>query len=138
LHGGLLHFLGNAYFLWVFGDNVEDRVGHGPFVILYIAALFGAAALQTVFQTDVSQPLVGASGAIAGVMGAYLVLFPRVKIWMVIFFIQWRVPVVVYLGFWVLLQLVMGYLDMPGVGWWAHLGGFVVWVVLGFVMRGMP
>ena len=138
LHGGLLHIAGNAYFLWVFGDNVEDRVGKGPFLLVYGLSLFVAAALQMIYQSDPSVPLIGASGAIAGLMGAYLMLFPRVKLWMVFFFIQWRVPVVVYFGFWLLLQFILGALDVPGVGWWAHAGGFVTGLVLGAFLRDVP
>jgi membrane associated rhomboid family serine protease/Zn-finger nucleic acid-binding protein len=138
LHGGLMHFLGNAYYLWIFGDNVEDRIGTRSFVFLYFAALLAAAGLQVAFQVDASVPAVGASGAVAGIMGAYLALFPRVKLWTVIFFIQWRIPVWVYLGFWILLQVLMSQMGVPGVAWWAHIGGFVVGLGLGWAYRSKP
>ena len=138
MHGGIAHLLGNAYFLWIFGDNVEARVGTKPFLMLYGCSIIAAAALHAFFALDPTVPMVGASGAIAGLMGAYLMLFPRVKVWVVILFMRWRVPVILYLGFWMLLQFGMAHLGVPGVAWWAHIGGFALGLVSGFFLRDLP
>ncbi len=135
LHGGWVHIIGNMWTLWIFGDNVEDVMGHWRFLAFYI--LCGAAAsLVHVFMNPVSAvPIVGASGAIAGVMGAYYTLFPRARIVILfpILFIPFffEVPALFYLGFWFLEQLFSGTLSLSapmlggGVAWWAHIGGFI-------------
>lgn len=138
LHGGIFHIFANCYMLWIFGDNVEDRIGTNRFVALYLGAGLGAGLLQTVLQADPSTAVVGASGAIAGLMGAYVVLFPRVKLWVLFFFVRWRVPAWVYLGLWFLLQLVMGYGHVEGIAWFAHIGGFVVGLACGWAFRKVP
>ena len=135
LHGSVLHLLGNLYFLWLFGDNIEDEVGRSRY--LFIAAVTGiigglAHALMA-GMPDV--PLVGASGAIAGLMGAYLVLFPRVKVWMVILFIRFRMSVWIYLAVWIGLQVLNLFLAESLVAWWAHIGGFASGMVFGLMIR---
>jgi membrane associated rhomboid family serine protease len=140
LHGGWLHIVGNMWFLHIFGQTVEDRLGHGKFLIFYL--LSGMAASAVYFAVDIHSkiPAFGASGAIAGVMGAYLVLFPRARILTLIpiFFIPFFVELSAffYIGFWFLLQLFSGTLSLAsqatggGVAWWGHIGGFMVGIVL--------
>jgi membrane associated rhomboid family serine protease len=135
LHGGFMHVIGNMWTLWIFGDNVEDRMGRARFLIFYL--LTGLAAGLTHWFTNLHStvPTVGASGAIAGVLGAYFVLFPRARIVAMfpIFFFPFffQVPAVVYLLFWALSQVISGTLaglgpeEVGGVAWWAHVGGFV-------------
>ena len=146
LHGGWLHIIGNMLYLWVFGDNVEDRLGHARFVVFYFlcgAAAFGA---QTLANPESTVPAIGASGAIAGVLGAYFILYPRSRVLTLIpiFIIPWfvEIPAVVYLGLWFVLQLFSGAIEltshagqMGGVAWWAHAGGFISGIVLCLVMR---
>jgi rhomboid family protein len=147
MHGDWMHFLGNMWFLWIFGDNVEDRVGHGRFVLFYL--LCGvAAALAQVWITPASRlPMVGASGAIAGVMGAYFVMFPHSRVLTLVpifFFIELiEVPAIFFLGIWFLLQFLSGVTslgvaraqDVGGVAFWAHVAGFVAGVIWIFVFR---
>jgi membrane associated rhomboid family serine protease len=138
LHGGWMHLFGNMLSLWIFGDNIEDRLGHGRYVIFYL--LCGAIATLAHFFSDPSSqiPTVGASGAIAGVMGAYFVLYPhsRVLMWMPIFFL-FEVPAVFFLGFWFLTQLLSGVTSglassgqVGGVAFWAHVAGFAAGAAL--------
>jgi membrane associated rhomboid family serine protease len=134
LHGGWMHFLGNMLYLWIFGDNVEDRFGHGRYLAFYLMCGVVAALLQTTFSPGSLVPMVGASGAIAGVLGAYLVMFPKSRILTLVpifVFVQIvEVPALFFLGFWFLLQLVSGVgtlgqrADVGGVAFWAHAGGF--------------
>ncbi len=140
LHGGVVHLLGNMYFLYTFGDNVEDRVGRARFLGLYLA--FGVAALVAQLLASVGSdvPLLGASGAISGLMGAYLALFPRARMYQVLLFVRFRVPAWVYLGVWVVLQAYSGASAVvahanTGVAWFAHLGGFCAGIGWGLVMR---
>src|SRR5262249_9525651 len=109
LHGGWLHIIGNMWYLWIFGDNVEDQVGHGRFVFFYLACGIAAAFGQILIDPTSTLPTIGASGAIAGVMGAYFVLYPRSRVLTLIPFLFWwelvELPAVVLLGFWFLLQL---------------------------------
>ena len=140
LHGGLLHFGANMLYLWIFGDNVEDRMGHGRFLTFYLLCGTAAALAQTAMHPDSIIPMVGASGAIAGVMGAYLVLYPRSRIVTLVpifVFIQLiEVPAVFFLGFWFLLQFLSGVGSVAsatgeptgGVAFWAHVAGFVAGV----------
>jgi membrane associated rhomboid family serine protease len=138
LHGGLLHFGGNMLYLWIFGDNVEDRMGHARFIAFYVLCGIAAALAQTFANPDSPVPMVGASGAIAGVMGAYIVMYPRSRIVTLIpifIFIQLvEVPAVIFLGLWFLLQFISGLgsaalspgADMSGgIAFWAHVAGFV-------------
>ena len=140
LHGGLMHLAGNMWSLWIFGDNIEDRMGPGRFLVFYI--LCGLAAALTHWFTDPSSaiPVVGASGAISGVMGAYLILYPKSRIVMLfpIFFMPYffQIPAVIYLGFWFAAQIFSGAAALAseanaaGVAFWAHAGGFVAGIVL--------
>lgn len=146
LHGGWVHILGNMWTLVIFGNNVEDRLGHGNYLVFYLLSGCAAALLQTYLAPASQTPMIGASGAIAGVLGAYLILFPRARIASLvpIFFIFTLVelPAVIFLGIWFALQLFSGWLALQGavttgVAWWAHIGGFVfgVLTVLLFVRR---
>ncbi len=134
LHGGWLHLIGNMMFLWVFGDNVEDAMGHRRFIVFYL--LCGTVAgLAHAWSAPVSEiPTIGASGAISGVLGAYLVLHPRVGIWGLLFsVIPIRLPTVIVLGSWIGLDLLNAFLDPgggAGVAWWAHIGGFAAGALL--------
>lgn len=144
LHGSFWHILGNMWFLWVFGDNVEDRLGHGRYLFFYLLCGLGATAMHTAFSLGSTVPAVGASGAISGVLGAYLVMFPGARIVtlvpLVIFFFLARLPALVLLGWWFLLQLLSGMAELgaaagAGVAWWAHIGGFAAGVILLPVFR---
>lgn len=143
LHGGILHIAGNMLYLWVFGNNIEDKLGHWRFLWFYLACGVLASLFQWFFSQDSMIPLVGASGAIAGVMGAYILRFPKAKILtllpLFIFFTTIRVPAYLFLGFWFVLQAFNSVVslgmqageDVGGVAYWAHAGGFVVGAVLG-------
>jgi len=143
LHGGWMHVIGNLWFLGVFGDNVEDRLGHLRYLGFYLLAGIVAAVAQVLTSPTSSVPMVGASGAVAGVLGAYLVLYPRARVltFLPIFIIPFflHVPAPLYLGLWFLQQLWMGSLSLTGAGavesvaWWAHAGGFVfgMWIGIG-------
>jgi membrane associated rhomboid family serine protease len=147
LHGGLLHFGGNMLYLWIFGDNVEDRMGHGRFVLFYLLCGTAAALAQTMFNPDSAVPMVGASGAIAGVMGAYFVLYPHSRIVTLLPFIVIQVievPAIFFLGIWFLMQFASGITSIAtatggdtgdGVAFWAHIAGFVAGLVGVFVFR---
>lgn len=140
LHGGWSHFLGNMLYLWIFGDNVEDRLGHGRFLFFYIATGIIAALVQTSFNPDSAIPMIGASGAISGVLGAYIILFPHSRVltllWLFIFVEIIEVPAIILLGLWFLMQLLsgLGSLTQPeaggGVAFWAHAAGFVAGMAL--------
>jgi membrane associated rhomboid family serine protease len=145
LHGGWAHFLGNMLYLWIFGDNVEDRFGHGRYLAFYLLCGAAAAMLQVAFSAGSRVPMVGASGAIAGVLGAYFVMFPRsrvltlVPIFIIVQLVE--VPAIVLLGLWFVLQLLSGVgslgqrADVGGVAFWAHAGGFVVGMIGVFLFR---
>jgi len=144
LHAGWLHFLGNMLYLWIFGDNVEDRVGHGRFLLFYVLCGAAAAVGQTLANPGSTVPMVGASGAIAGVMGAYFFLFPHSRVLtfvaVFIFYIDLiEIPAVFFLGFWFVLQLLSGVGSLGassgGVAFWAHAGGFLAGVALIALMR---
>ena len=133
LHGGLMHLGGNMLFLWIFGDNVEDNMGHIPFLIFYLLSGFGADAFHILSDPSSGVPTVGASGAIAGVMGAYLLLFPKAKVdvvlILVIIFKVFKWPAWVVLGAWMAIQMFGGLATSAsggGVAYWAHIGGFIV------------
>lgn len=140
LHGGWMHLLGNMVFLYVFGDNIEDRFGHGRFVLFYLLTGAAAAATQVYIEPTSVVPMVGASGAIAGVLGAYVILHPRARVLTLIpifvFFQLIELPAFVFLGLWFLMQIGSGLLalqigsDAGGVAWWAHIGGFVAGAAL--------
>jgi membrane associated rhomboid family serine protease len=142
LHGGWLHLIGNMWFLWLFGNNVEDSMGRAPFVLFYLLSGLGAAATQTLLSPTSVIPMVGASGAISGVMGAYVILYPTVQVHMlivlVVFITRIVVPAYLMLGYWFLLQLVQGAASVGssgGVAFWAHVGGFITGALLIFVFR---
>jgi len=138
LHDGFTHFLGNMLFLWVFGDNVEDAMGHLKFLIFYLLCGIAGGLAHAAFLPGSPMPLIGASGAVSGVIAAYLVLHPRVLVWVLIFrFIPIRIPAALVLGFWVLTQLFMLATASPGdrTAWWAHLGGLVMGALLVLFMR---
>ena len=145
LHGGWMHIISNMWYLWIFGDNVEDRTGHIRFLIFYILCGALAGLSHVLMNSSSSVPTIGASGAIAGVMGAYFLLFPRSKIVTLIFifiFIQIiEIPAVFFLGFWIILQLISGSMsrglveNSGGVAWWAHIGGFLIGLVMIFFFK---
>jgi membrane associated rhomboid family serine protease len=138
IHSGLLHVAGNMLYLWIFGDNVEDRMGHGRFLVFYLLCGVAAALGQTIAAPDSVVPMVGASGAIAGVMGAYFVLYPKSRIVTLVplfFFFQIiEVPAIFFLGIWFVMQFVSGFGSIVsttsgasggGVAFWAHVAGFI-------------
>ena len=142
LHGGWLHVIGNMLFLWIFGDNVEDRMGHFKYLIFYILCGFGAGFTHVYLNSASTIPAVGASGAISGVLGAYFILFPRsriVTLMPVFFFLTLvEIPAFFFIGVWFLFQLVKGAFSIigglqEGVAWWAHVGGFLTGVGLVFI-----
>lgn len=141
LHGGWLHLIGNMWYLWIFGDNVEDRLGHFTYLIFYVLCGLGAGIVQTVLNYDSTIPSLGASGAIAGVLGAYVISYPRSRVLTLIpIFIFWpiiEIPAVFFLGFWFIMQFFSGAASLTatsgssgGVAWWAHVGGFIVGMIL--------
>lgn len=141
LHGGWFHIMGNMWYLWIFGDNVEDRLGHGRFLAFYLACGIVAGLVHYGLNPSSNLPTIGASGAVAGVLGAYFLCFPRARVDILIFifiFIQIiTVPAAFVLLFWLILQLFNGALSLGagtdisgGVAWWAHIGGFLCGVVL--------
>jgi len=140
LHAGIFHLVFNMLFLYIFGDNVEEALGHLKFLIFYLAAGIAAGALHIAFNRASIIPAVGASGAISGVMGAYIVLYPSARVKTIIWCTVARIPAVVYLGLWFLLQVVFGLLaysargeggvEVGGVAWFAHIGGFLFGVAV--------
>jgi len=150
LHGGWLHILGNMWTLWIFGDAVEDRMGHGRFVVFYLLCGIIAGLIHYFTNLNSTIPTVGASGAIAGVMGAYFVLYPRARIVVMfpIFFypLFFQISALLYLGFWFFSQFLSGVLSLVepgqvgGIAWWAHVGGFGAGALLqkGFVRPPAP
>ncbi|HQL39027.1 MAG TPA: rhomboid family intramembrane serine protease [Anaerolineaceae bacterium] len=145
MHGGWVHFLSNMWILVIFGDNVEDRMGSFKYLVFYLVGGIAAALIQFFLTSDPTLPMVGASGAIAAVMGAYLLFFPwaRVHTFIPVFIFPWfiQVPAVIFLGLWFVTQLFSGVLTLApqtasaegGVAWWAHIGGFA----FGLVMAGV-
>jgi membrane associated rhomboid family serine protease len=137
LHGGWGHILGNMWFLWIFGDNVEDAMGHARFAVFYVLCGLAAAGAQMLADPGSGVPMVGASGAIGGVMGAYIVLYPKIHVHSLVilgFYITtFAIPAVVMLGYWFVIQLVSGAFTAGaggGVAFWAHVGGFVAGAAL--------
>lgn len=126
MHGNPLHILGNMYFLRVFGDNVEDRVGFGQYLVLYLLGGVVASLAHIASDPTSTTPVIGASGAVSAILGAYLYLFPERRLYMMIFFRLLRVRAIWYLGVYLALQFVFAALGVPGVAWWAHIGGFAV------------
>ncbi|MBK6658917.1 MAG: rhomboid family intramembrane serine protease [Proteobacteria bacterium] len=143
LHGGWMHLIGNLWFLWIFGNNVEDSMGHGRFVAFYLLCGLAAAALQVAANPGAAIPMVGASGAIGGVMGAYVMLYPRVNVHMLFWFgfyvTTFAIPAFWMLGYWFLVQMIGGLGSLGaqggGVAFWAHVGGFVAGAALVYLFR---
>ncbi len=143
MHGGWFHLIGNMWFLWIFGNNVEDSMGRFRFVIFYLLSGMAAAATHIAIAPDSAVPMVGASGAIGGIMGAYVILYPRVPVHMLVIFgfyiTSFAVPAFVMLGYWFLIQLLGGLPQLgggeSGVAFWAHVGGFAAGVILIFFFR---
>lgn len=140
LHGGWLHLIGNMWFLWIFGDNIEDRLGHLRYLVFYLVCGLGAGLAHTLFNLSSAIPTIGASGAVAGVLGGYLLLFPRARVLTLIpayFLFTVELPAFVILLYWFVVQffsgtasIVRGEAAAGGVAWWAHVGGFVLGLAL--------
>lgn len=133
LHGGVMHLIGNMWFLRVFGPTLESRLGWFRFLTLYLLAGIGAALAQGILMPGLAEPMVGASGAISGLLGGYFMLFRREYVYSLTWFILplfFWVPVALYLGYWAVLQLVYALAGVPGTAWWAHLAGFIIGVLL--------
>lgn len=139
LHGGWLHLLGNMLFLWVFGGSVEETLGHFQYLIFYLICGVGSATVHTIFNWGSKVPTVGASGAISGIMGAFIVLYPRARVTTLIpallLFFTIKIPAYLMLGYWFFLQFFsgvasLGMSDQGGVAWWAHVGGFILGALL--------
>jgi membrane associated rhomboid family serine protease len=140
VHGGWMHLLGNMLYLWIFGNNVEDLMGHMRFIVFYLIAGLSGAALQIAVGPEARVPMIGASGAIAGVLGAYLVLFPAARVSTLIILVFYvrivEVPALIVLGVWLLMQLLnAGAMGPGGVAWFAHLGGFLAGLLLVAIFR---
>ena len=141
LHGGFLHIIGNMWFLWIFGANVEDRMGPLPYLIFYLICGIGSGVAEVAFSWGSHVPSIGASGAISGVLGAYIVLFPKSRILslvpLLIIWFLWKVPAVIFIGLWFIMQFLSGVISLGaqsaaagGVAWWAHVGGFLLGLLL--------
>lgn len=145
LHGGFWHLLGNMWFLYIFGDNVEDRLGHPRYLAFYLLCGIASGGIHFFSDPHSAMPTVGASGAIAGVMGAYLVLYPRARVLTLIpiLFLPWfvEIPAALFLGFWILIQFLNATLtsgQVTGVAWWAHVGGFAVGIAFLKILLWLP
>jgi membrane associated rhomboid family serine protease len=146
LHGGWLHILGNMWFLWIFGGNVEDRLGPLTYLLFYLGCGIASGVAQTLFSWGSPIPSVGASGAISGILGAYIVFFPYARILtlvpLFVFFFTARIPAVIFIGLWFVAQFLSGVGSLGGAGagaaggvaWWAHIGGFAVGAILAGVV----
>ena len=141
LHGGWLHLIGNMWYLWIFGDNVEDRLGHFSYLIFYLLCGLGAGIAHTILNAETTVPSVGASGAIAGVLGAYVISYPFARVLTLVpifIFLQViEIPALIVLGFWFVMQFLYGAASLAitgpnagGVAWWAHVGGFIIGIIL--------
>ena len=145
MHGGLFHIGGNMLYLWIFGNNVEDTLGHGRYLLFYLLSGVAAALAQTAVGPSSVVPMVGASGAVSGVLGAYLLLFPRAHVTTLIilgfFFRLVQIPAMVVLGFWIVLQVLNGlgsFGSSGGVAFFAHIGGFLAGIGLLYVLKPRP
>ncbi|MEJ7700024.1 MAG: rhomboid family intramembrane serine protease [Pyrinomonadaceae bacterium] len=133
MHGGFMHLFGNVLFLWVFGDNLENRLGHIRYAAFYLVCGFAAALAQILMDTGSIIPMLGASGAISGVLGGYLLLYPKRRVRAIVFNFLTEVPAYVALGLWIAFQIIQGYLSPAGTGgvaYAAHIGGFIAGLVL--------
>jgi membrane associated rhomboid family serine protease len=146
MHGGVWHLLGNMVFLFVFGDNVEDALGHARFIVFYLLCGVIAAVVHSAVTVSPDVPLIGASGAIAGVIGAYVILHPNIRIWVlfpvpVVSFLPLRFSAAFVIGLWIIYQIASGlFLTGEATAWWAHIGGFFAGALLVIIMRrpGVP
>lgn len=150
LHGGLMHLAGNMLFLWIFGDNVEDKLGHLRYFLFYLFCGVMASGVHILTNQNSTIPSLGASGAIAGVLGAYVLMFPSARVAALVFLFLFidviELPAVLYIGLWFVLQLFNGVAELPGspflqggVAWWAHIGGFVTgFMVIKLFCAGRP
>lgn len=147
IHGGWFHILGNMLFLYIFGDNVEDALGHLKFLIFYLLTGFAAAMFQYLIHPFSKTPMIGASGAIAGVLGAYFILYPHARVFTLIFFLFFvdiiPLPAFVYIFLWFIMQIINGSAALAlqgagGVAWWAHIGGFVAGMGMVLVIKKKP
>lgn len=148
LHGGWLHIIGNMWFLWIFGANVEDRLGSVPYLFFYLICGLGSGVAEAAFAWGSPIPSIGASGAISGVLGAYILFFPRSRILtlvpLFIIWFLWRIPAVLFIGLWFIVQFLSGVGSLSaahsellgGVAWWAHVGGFVLGLFLAGIFAG--
>ena len=142
MHGGWLHIGGNMLYLWIFGDNVEDRFGHIRYLVFYLTCGIAATFAQLAFSLGSGIPNLGASGAIAGVLGAYVLLFPQRRVTVVLGYGVAQMPALIVIGLWFVLQLFSGIgsiavtADTGGVAYMAHIGGFIAGVILAFILRG--
>jgi len=142
MHGGWLHIGGNMLYLWIFGDNVEDRFGHMRYLVFYLTCGIAATFAQLAFSLGSGIPNLGASGAIAGVLGAYVLLFPQRRVTVVLGYGVAQMPALIVIGLWFVLQLFSGIgsiaqtADTGGVAYMAHIGGFIAGIVLAFILRG--
>lgn len=139
MHGGLLHLGTNMLYLWIFGNNIEDRLGYVKFILFYLLCGFAAAYAHALFNPVSVMPMIGASGAVAGILGAYVLLFPHARVYtlvFLIFFVQVvRLPAVFVIGFWILIQVINGVISngtatQGGIAWFAHIGGFVFGILM--------
>lgn len=145
LHGGLLHLAGNLLYLWIFGNNIEDAMGHFRYLLFYIACGVGAALSEAAIYPNSAVPMVGASGAISGVLAAYLLIFPKARVTVIvplgILLYPLKIAAIYVIGFWFVVQLfeaAMSPPGEPGVAWWAHIGGFVVGLALAPLFSSYP
>jgi membrane associated rhomboid family serine protease len=138
LHGGLFHIAGNMLYLWIFGNNIEDTIGHFRFFLFYLFSGIAAAYSHAITASGSTIPMIGASGAVSGILGAYLLLFPHARVHTLIFFgFFWqiiRIPAVIVIGFWIIIQIIngllsKGLLNQGGVAWFAHIGGFLAGIL---------
>jgi membrane associated rhomboid family serine protease len=142
MHGGFMHLAGNMLYLWIFGDNIEGALGHFRFILFYFLCGIAAAFTQILSAPDSAIPMIGASGAVSGVLGAYLIFYPRARIrtfvFLGIFITFLRLPAVLLLGFWILGQVISAFISnpgSPGVAWFAHLGGFFMGMLLAPLLK---
>jgi hypothetical protein len=141
LHSGFLHIAGNMLFLWIFGDNVEDYFGHFPYLLFYLACGIGSGLAHIIFNFHSGLPALGASGAISGVMGAYIILYPRARVLTLVFIFFIPIPAFIILGYWFLLQFLAGVTTVGaaatgGVAVWAHIGGFLMGMLITVMSLG--
>ncbi|OGW39120.1 MAG: rhomboid family intramembrane serine protease [Nitrospirae bacterium RBG_13_39_12] len=138
MHGGLFHLAGNMLYLWIFGNNIEDRLGHVRFILFYLFCGIASAYAHAITEPDSLMPMIGASGAVSGILGAYLILFPKATVYTLLFLgffvTTLKVPALIVIGFWAIIQFVNGLMSTGvngrgGIAWFAHIGGFLIGLV---------